>query len=120
MSTKKEKVMYQIKVGPARYTVKKVEGLHFDGNVFGLCSSLDKEILIRSGMQPEQEMQTVLHEVLHAVINEYCIRNAASMDAEEEEVIVDLIGLGVTQALCSSPEFRKYLLKQSALKEDAL
>ncbi len=109
VSNRKEKVMFQVAVGPAIYTAIKVDGLKTDGQVFGLCDNLDKEISVRAGMQPVQELQTTLHELLHAVINEYAIRNAAKLEPDDEEVIVDLVALGLTQAFVSSPQLMKYI-----------
>lgn len=109
MSTRNEKVLFPIKVGPVVYTVRKVESLKVEGQAFGVCDNLDKEIHVRAGMQKEQELQVLLHELLHGVVNEYAIRNAAKIEPDEEEVIVDLIALGLTQALCSSPQLRKYI-----------
>lgn len=109
MSTRNEKAMFPIKIGPAVYSVKKVESLHTDGQAFGICSGLDKEISVRAGMQKEQELQTLLHEVLHGIINEYCIRAAAHMESDDEEVIVDLVAIGLTNALVTSPRFVKYI-----------
>jgi len=117
MSTRKEKTMFSMKMGPAHYSVKKVESLHLDGQAFGLCNNIDKEIHVRDGMQPEQELQTMLHEALHGIINEYAIRNAVDFSAEEEEVIVDLLALGLTQTLVTSPPFLKYINTQVKLSK---
>lgn len=112
MTTKREQTAFSIEVGPAVYTVKKVGDLHGDqGQYYGECQYLNKEILLREGMQKKQEAQTLLHELLHAIMAEYCIRRAIDMDNEEEEVIVDLVALGLTQSLASSPQLMKYLSK---------
>lgn len=114
MTTRAEKVLFDVKLGPCVYTVKKVHSLHSGDSsaLFGICMGLDKEIQVRDGMQPQQELQTMLHELLHGIINEYCIRNAAGLESDEEEVIVDLLALGLAEALASSPKLRRYIEQQ--------
>lgn len=117
MSTRNSKDMFTIKVGPAIYTVRKAHVPDSNQNgQFGSCDNIAKEIDIRVGMQPEQELQTLMHELLHAVINEYALRQAVGMEPDEEEVIVDLMALGLTQAFSASPQLLKYIgtqLKQA-------
>lgn len=101
---------FRIKVGSSYWTVSRVANLEADGiPLFGQAVNLTKEIKLRAGMQPEQEAQVLLHELLHAVCSEYCVSDILD---EDEETVVDLIATGLTHAFKSTPDALAYLQKQ--------
>ena len=88
----------------------KVPNLEMDDiPLFGLTSNLHKSIKLREGMQAEQELQTFMHELLHAICAEYSLEE---MLMEDEELIVDILATGIVHSLKHSPVLREYIMKQ--------
>lgn len=59
------------------------------------------KILISTGMLPDVEQNTVLHEVIHAVMDQYCPQ---LIDADEEAV-AHAVANGLCQVVRDNPHF---------------
>lgn len=57
-------------------------------NAFGWCSSEDRKIRIDADQPPLRQLETLLHEVLHAALFEYGLRHMP----EEERIVLALGG----------------------------
>jgi hypothetical protein len=60
----------QLKVGGAIYTVHEIDGLVRKLNLYGNVDFSDCIIQIDSAMSEERKEQTIVHEVLHAILFE--------------------------------------------------
>ena len=60
----------------------------------GWCSPSKRVIAIREGLCPEEEAQTFLHELLHAILQQL-----ARTDEYEDEHLVQGLAIGLHQAL---------------------
>ena len=76
------------------YTVER-GGCEPDEN--GWCSPSKRVIAIREGLCPEEEAQTFLHELLHAILNQL-----SRDDEYADEQLVQGIAIGLHQALFSA------------------
>lgn len=61
---------------------------------------------ITQGQPPAEELDTVIHELLHALANVMTIGFA---DAEMEEMVVRKLGTGITGVLLDNPELVSYI-----------
>jgi hypothetical protein len=76
---------------------------------FGLCFNGLQRIDIMDGLPSGEEVDVVLHEVLHAVIFQMGVR--LSHKAEEKFVLAAATGLHAV--LKDNPQFTKWLLQQA-------
>lgn len=74
-------------------------------DVLGLCHNDRALIDIRAGQLPIDEKDTVLHEVLHAILN--C--QGREYGGEVEETYVRALATGLVVALQDNPEFAQWL-----------
>ncbi|MEX2673222.1 MAG: hypothetical protein WD294_14050 [Phycisphaeraceae bacterium] len=87
-----------VQVGPFPYRVKLVHGhiMHQGEPCFGLCDNLQQEILI-SDIPPErQRLQVFFHELMHAWWYHF------DVDAGDQEAVVDLVGIAMTDFVTQS------------------
>jgi hypothetical protein len=70
----------------------------------GLCSNGEFVITIAEGQHPVEEMDTLLHETMHAV---WFVMSAALGGADEEQ-IVRRISTGLTGVFQDNPQLLKY------------
>lgn len=78
--------------------------------VYGLCHKGDQRIEIRDGLPDGEEVDTVLHEVLHAILHGMGVQLSEAV--EEKFVLATASGLvGVLQ---DNPQFAKWLIRQRA------
>jgi hypothetical protein len=75
-------------------------------DLLGECDSDGQEITVRDGQPLEQEQDTLLHEVCHAVDE--------AMDAKMKETQVKKLATGLLAVLKDNPSFVAYLKKKNA------
>ena len=82
----------QFRVGPVDYTVEMVDGLDSRYNLFGQVEYVAARIEIAEGMPETRVNDTLIHELLHAMLHE------AGYD-EQDEQLVRRLGSVLTQVL---------------------
>ncbi len=74
------KLNKQLVIGDSIWKViRKRTILHYGHEVWGLCDPSTQTILIKSGLSPRDTLDTIIHEALHALDDEYDIRMPHSM-----------------------------------------
>jgi len=74
------------------------------------------EVEYQAGLTPEKEQQVLLHESLHAILDEGAVLKQTVLDCtEEEEVLVARLTVALLQFLKNNPEFVRYLLGRQGL-----
>lgn len=71
----------------------------------GYCWQNDGLIQIRAEQRPIEELDTVVHEVLHAIL----AGQGRQPNDRNEERFVRAIATGLTTVLADNPSFRRYL-----------
>ena len=93
-----------IKVGGFDIEVKPLENLEsLAHGINGHFSAIEHVIRIDRTLPKLKLMDTLLHEVLHAIYN---VGNIS--DEDEEERIVSIMASGLTQVLRDNPKLRKF------------
>jgi hypothetical protein len=77
----------------------------------GLCQPWKCAIRVATGQHPQQERDTVLHEVMHGIFSETALTMDFKED-EDEEKIVRRLTTGLLQVLRENPELTKFILKK--------
>ena len=94
-----------IKVGYAEFAVRPFSlDLDADGGMYGRFSRASCLIEYHPRQHREHELDTLLHEVLHA-----CWAQAALNDEDDEERIITGLSNTLTQVLKDNPEFLKWI-----------
>lgn len=101
------KIPQTVKIGPHRYDIHEVDGKWTEGeDAHGKCNTSTHEIWINNSYKPSHTLDTVIHEHLHAIWNQYDLN-----DKDEEEAIVHRLATGIVQTLVDNPELLKYINK---------
>lgn len=91
----------QIKVGAKSYAVKAMDRVKAtDEGLLGHCSPFSETIEIAPDQSPGNAVNTLLHEVLHAIWHAYDLGDAAS-----EEPAVTRLSTGLAAVFSDNPEF---------------
>lgn len=93
-----------IKVGPITYDIRLLDGL-LDGerNIFGSITFRTETIDVESDMAPDEQRQTVLHEMVHIMLTHIGQRN-------HDEVLVDGLSYALFDVIRSNPELITYIM----------
>lgn len=91
----------EIKIVGKVYRVEKIEDLPDQGN----CNNQKLQIMIQNGNALQQEQDTVLHEVLHAI--DY------SVQAKMNERQITVMASGLLSVMQENPQLMGYLLGRS-------
>lgn len=83
---------------------------NFESNTVGLCRSMDNSISILKGMNPAEELDTVLHELLHAIGHVMFVPFSSH---ESEETIVHMMGTGLAGVFLDNPDLLAYIAATS-------
>lgn len=67
------------------------------------------EIRIREGMEKREQLNTLLHESLHALCYSYGLKNEFK-DDDHEERVVNALGNGLTEILVRNPQLVKCII----------
>jgi hypothetical protein len=76
-------------------------------DVYGLCHKGDQRIEIRDGLPDGEEVDTVLHEVLHAILHGMGVQLSEAV----EEKFVLAAASGLISVLQDNPQFSRWLIK---------
>lgn len=99
-----------IKVGPIRFKVRRKRKLQLDGEACdGYISFSDGEIFIESKLNFSVEQITVVHELLHAVLNNAGLN--ISMDVQHK--YINPIASELVHVLQANPTLVRYLSKKN-------
>ncbi len=79
---------------------------NFDASTVGLCEPFKNTITILDVQPPAEELDTVLHEILHGISHVMSIPFAA---AEQEEQVVRMMGTGIAGVLLENPDLVAYI-----------
>ncbi len=71
----------------------------------GLCMNSKLEIVVQDGQHPVEELDTLLHELFHAIWFQMSINEH---DAEEEVIVRKMAG-GLTQVLMDNSHLQDYI-----------
>lgn len=86
--------MEKVKVGGMTYKIKDVdELLHDSREVYGLCETDELVIKMNKKYKGQRYNQTLIHEIMHAVVEE------AGLSLENEEDVVNRLSLVWYQVL---------------------
>jgi Zn-dependent peptidase ImmA (M78 family) len=99
--------MDKIKIGAVSYKVLFVENptKRDGGAIDGQIDHGWAEILIKKNMDKQIQVQTILHEILHA------IEAQSGRPHELKEPMVDALAFGIYQALRDNPQLVKLITK---------
>ena len=95
-----------LRVGAHKYRVKR-KNL---GTLAGLCNVSKRIIYIDPDSKGQRGTEALLHEALHAVVNEYGITYGLSEN--EEEFLVRVLESGLLQLFLGNKKFTKDILKK--------
>ena len=77
-----------------------------DVQVWGYCHKDKKEIVLDKQMDQERTQSTLIHEILHAIIEERKLRRYL----KDEEMLVDQLANGIQSVLRDNANLRRMLL----------
>jgi hypothetical protein len=78
----------------------------FESHTLGLCRSIDNSITILADMSPAEELDTVLHELLHAICH---VMNVPFQNQDAEETVVHMMGTGLAGVFLDNPSLLAYI-----------
>lgn len=98
------KLPSKIKIWSHDFSLAKKEHV-LDGEAIGAINCTRQEIFLRDNLKPSQEVETLIHELMHA-INYY---TNVIPDKQEEEKIVDTLTAGLTSILKDNVKLIDYI-----------
>ena len=100
----------KLRIGTSLYTVEKC-GLQDLQGAMGSTNFSKKRIRINmeddANEQTNELLDTLVHEVLHAVFSEYDLENALDIDRELHEKVVSLLAKGLVGVFVDNPSLIK-------------
>jgi hypothetical protein len=101
----------KVSVGHVRYTVRIEKGLASIAGASGTCGEDMQLILIDDQLGPDQERETVLHELMHAIVHATGHRKALEeVDKNFEELLVYSMSVRLIELLRDNPKLVEYLV----------
>lgn len=95
----------RIKIGPHRYTIHEVgKEWSEDQDAHGKTNTNTHEIWINTTYTTSHILDTLIHELLHAIWNQYGLG-----EKEEEETVVHRLSTGWTQVMSDNQHLVKYI-----------
>ncbi|UCR91162.1 hypothetical protein [Ralstonia phage RpT1] len=92
----------RVRINGRRWTLEYPEAIDDEGT-YGITYYDSHLIQVRSGLAPIEEADTVIHEVLHALIA------SMGLTVPDEEPIVRALASGLTGVLADNPTLLKHL-----------
>lgn len=93
----------RVKIAGRRWSIEYLR--RTEHHVYGMTYYDEHRIVIRDGLLPIEEADTLIHEVLHAMIASAGI----TLPDTEEEPIVRAIASSLTGVLKDNPSLRRYI-----------
>lgn len=78
----------------------------------GLYSADRSEIRLKQGIEGREALNTMLHEIMHAIVYSYGMKHSFK-DDEHEEKIVNALGNGLTEALMRNQTLAKWVYENA-------
>lgn len=95
-----------IKIGPIVFKVLELEEVWVDGeSLWGHITFAESEIRVKKSLRDDPKQATLLHEVIHGILESTGHREAA-----KNEGVVGALSHGLLQVLRDNPEFIRGLL----------
>lgn len=93
-----------VTIGPMRYAVRLARRLHSDDHtpLLGQIDYAACRIDLERGMSPQAQRATLIHEILHGILN-----NAGERDHDER--LIDLLAYGLLDVIADNPDLVAYL-----------
>lgn len=98
------KLPSKIRVWSHDFSVAKKEHV-LDGEAIGAINCTRQEIFLRDNLKPSQEVETLIHELMHAIT----YYTNLIKDREEEEKIVDTYTAGLVSIFKDNPKLLIYI-----------
>lgn len=100
-----------VRVGHVRYEVRYEKGLSSTAGAAGVCGTDTQTVLIDPDLGPDATRETVLHELLHALVD-YADLDVRLADVEKalEERVVNSLAPVLLAALRDNPTLVKFLV----------
>lgn len=98
--------MNMIRIFGKPFEIKFVDHVENGSELLGLCKYFDNEILVRANQKPAEELDTLLHEMLHALVNTLGL---SFQDENHEEMIVSKIGAALAGTFLDNPQLLEYI-----------
>jgi hypothetical protein len=101
----------KVKVGHVRYTLRVEKGLASIAGATGTCGEDTQLILVDDQVGPDQERDTVLHELLHAIFFASNVKSILPGDdtKELEEKLILSTATRLLELLRDNPKLVEYL-----------
>ena len=93
-----------IRVGPFDVEITPLEGKDRDNNLGTFCDTQLRISLREAYNNPQQEAETLLHELMHAI---YEVMGIRSKDGEER--IISQMSLGMAMVMRDNPDLMRWL-----------
>lgn len=107
-----------VQIGPILYTINEQEDCWQEGSngevirYLGYHDSNTSEINIFSKLPPQKKGAVVIHEILHAILEN------AGFEGEHPEPLIDTIAYGILDLLRQNPNFVDYIYESLGLLGD--
>ena len=95
----------KIKIGCCTYTIKEIV-VDSEEDFVGRCAPNKQIIEIDKRLSPDKKVQTLLHEILHAI----CFEQGHMKIAEHK---IDILATGILAVIKDNPKLRKLILKET-------
>ena len=99
-------------LGAADYEVKQRKMIDNNRGLLGATDNEDTTIYIKRCQSPSSKRDTLLHEVLHALIWLSGYNHSTRLSFEKEERLVRSLAPWILAALRDNPELVRYLLEE--------
>lgn len=96
-----------IKIGYKTYRGPVMKDVFALAPALGTCNNVSGEIIMSTGLNPEEQTNTMIHEMLHGIFHVYNIDSKA-----EEEYLVTCIANGLTGVMRDNPKLFPMLQRQ--------
>lgn len=103
-----------VKVAGLTWNVRADDGDCEGRHLFGQTNFVKQEIKYAKMQEPDRLRQTVLHELVHVIIEAYAPPKVSNDEGLSEE-IANAVGTGLGQVLGDNEELREYLLGKGGL-----
>ena len=99
-----------IRIGAHDYVVKRYDRT-LDSDPLGRCNYVKAEILIAEGFAPTQEVDIVLHEILHGITDSAGVGHDGSEQVSWEQAITT-IASGLAQVMRDNPDLVRWAMRR--------
>lgn len=98
----------KVRIFGRNYSITYVPPSDLSAANLGLCDARTQRIYCEDGQLPVEEVDTVLHEIFHAIRHTMQL----PIDPETEELVVAALATGLVGVLQDNPKFAQWLITQ--------